>query len=319
MKPAIAIILPAYNEELTIAEVIAGYHGQLPNAQIIVVDNNSTDATADVASAAFAALGVHGLVLHETRRGKGNAVRRAFLEIDADYYVMADADLTYPPEQLRSLLDPVLSGRADMTVGDRHTKGNYRQENKRRFHVLGNSIVRGLINRLFRARLADIMSGYRVFNRRFVRNYPILVEGFQLETDMTLHALDKRFRILEIPIDYRDRPPGSSSKLSTVKDGLRVLFTIFQIFRYYRPLLFFSAVALLLALAGLGAAIPVFRDWVQYRFIYHLPLAVLASVLELAAIMFFNIGLTLDAIGYQQRLAFEQSLLARDGRSHDGR
>jgi hypothetical protein len=182
---------------------------------------------------------------------------------------------------------------------------------------LGNSLVRGLINRLFGARLSDIMSGYRVFNRLFVLNYPILVEGFQLETDMTLHALDKRFRILEIPVDYRDRPPGSASKLSTVKDGFRVLFTIFQIFRYYRPLLFFSAMACVLALAGLGAAIPVFRDWVEYRFIYHVPLAVLASVLELAAIMFFNIGLTLDAIGYQQRLAFERSLLAGDARSHD--
>ena len=163
---------------------------------------------------------------------------------------MADADLTYPPEQLPSLLEPVLSGHADMTVGDRLAKGDYRRENKRPFHVFGNNLVRGLINRLFGAQLSDIMSGYRVFNCRFVRNYPILVEGLQLETDMTLHALDKRFRILEVPVDYRDRPAGSPSKLSTVKDGLRVLFTIFQIFRHYRPLMFFSGTAMLFAVAG---------------------------------------------------------------------
>jgi glycosyltransferase involved in cell wall biosynthesis len=310
----VAVILPAYNEEQTIGETIAAFHAALPHAAIVVVNNNSQDRTAEIAWQTLRCLGALGAVFDEPRQGKGNAVRRAFAEVNAEHYVLADADLTYPAEQVEHLLEPVRTGRADMVVGDRLSAGTYRRENKRRFHVLGNALVGTLVNLLFRARLCDIMSGYRAFSRRFVKNYPILVEGFQLETDMTLHALDKRFRVVEIPVDYRDRPPGSTSKLSTLRDGMRVLFTIAQILRYYRPLMFFGGIGVVLALLGLLAAVPVFDDWLRYRYIHHVPLAILASALEMVAVISFGIGLILDAINHQQKMAFERALLRPPGR-----
>ncbi len=306
----IALILPAYNEALTIAATMEAFHRELPEACIVVVDNNSSDATATIAAETLRRLGAAGKVISELRQGKGNAVRRAFLEVDADIYVMSDADLTYPAERVRDLIQPVLDNRADMVVGDRLSGGHYRQENKRQFHGFGNALVRWLVNKLFRARLADIMSGYRVFSRRFVVNYPILIEGFQLETDVTLHALDKRFRIIEIPVAYKDRPAGSQSKLNTLSDGARVLFAIAQILRFYRPLLFFGAVAMLSCLAGLVTSLPVFDDWFRYQYIYHLPLAVLAASLEIVAVMALGIGLTLDSITHQEKMRFEKDLLA---------
>lgn len=231
----VAVVLPAYNEELTIEATIRAFHDALPEAAVWVINNRSSDATESIARATLSALGCLGGVLNEARKGKGNAVRRAFLEIDADIYVLADADLTYPAERARDLMAPVIEGHADMVVGDRHSAGHYAAENKRALHGFGNRLVRNLVNRLFNADLADIMSGYRVFSRRFVKNYPILVEGFEIETDLTLHALDKRFRIVEMPVEYRDRPEGSLSKLNTVSDGARVLFVIMQILRHYRP------------------------------------------------------------------------------------
>ena len=244
------IILPAYNEEQTIAATIEDFHRALPKAAVYVVNNRSTDATESIAREALSRLGCKGDVINERRPGKGNAVRRAFLEIDADIYVLADADLTYPAEQVHELIAPVINGEADMVVGDRHSAGHYAAENKRALHGFGNRLVRDLINRLFYANLADIMSGYRVFSRRFVKSYPILVEGFEIETDMTLHALDKRFRIVEIPINYRDRPAGSFSKLNTLRDGAKVINTITQILRYYRPLAFFGGGHCALRLSG---------------------------------------------------------------------
>lgn len=196
-----------------------------------------------------------------------------------------------------------------MVVGDRHSGGHYAAENKRALHGFGNGLVRGLVNLLFKARLADIMSGYRVFNRRFVKGYPILVEGFEIETDMTLHALDKRFRIVELPITYRDRPAGSFSKLSTLRDGVKVVNTISSILRYYRPLLFFGVAASLFAMVGLLCSIPVFDDWVRSRYIYHVPLAILATGLEIVAIVLGAIGLILDSIAHQDRRNFERTLL----------
>lgn len=309
LEAEIAIILPAYNEELTVEGTIRAFHAVLPDAAIWVVNNRSVDATEKIALATLSELNCAGGVMNETRKGKGNAVRRAFLEIDADIYVLSDADLTYPAERVLDLVAPVIDGSADMVVGDRHSEGHYAAENKRNLHSFGNRLVRNLVNRLFKANLADIMSGYRVFSRRFVKSYPILVEGFEIETDMTLHALDKRFRIMEISVEYKDRPDGSVSKLNTLSDGAKVIFTIARILRYYRPLVFFGGAAIVIALAGLLAALPVFEDWIRERYIYHVPLAILAAGLEVVAVLLMAIGLILDSITHQDKRAFERELL----------
>lgn len=310
----VAVILPAYNEELTIEATVRDFHSALPDAAIWVINNRSADQTESIARGTIAALGCRGGVINEMRPGKGNAVRRGFLEIDADVYILADADMTYPASEVLHLMEPVVSGNADMVVGDRHSAGHYAAENKRAFHGFGNRIVRDLVNVLFRSKLADIMSGYRVFNRRFVKNYPILVEGFEIETDMTLHALDKRFRIVELPVNYKDRPDGSVSKLNTFSDGLKVLFTIGNILRYYRPMLFFGAAASLLALVGLLAGLPVLLEFLEYRYILHVPLAILATGLEIVAAVVFAIALLLDSIAHQDRRNFERQLLNQDTR-----
>ncbi|MDR1710199.1 MAG: glycosyltransferase family 2 protein [Candidatus Accumulibacter sp.] len=307
-KPAelnIAVVLPAYNEEQTISATIEDFNKALPHAAIWVINNRSSDATEKLATETISGLGCRGGVINEKRPGKGNAVRRAFSSIDADIYVLADADMTYPASQAEKLLAPVIAGEADMTVGDRHSEGQYAAENKRPLHGFGNRLVRDLVNKLFHASLSDIMSGYRVFNRHFVKNYPLLVEGFELETDMTLHALDKRFRIVELPVNYRDRPAGSVSKLNTLRDGMRVLSTIGSILRHYRPLLFFGCLSLLFAILGLVAAIPVLEDWITARYIYHVPLAVLATGMEIIAIVLAAIGLVLDSIAHHNKLNFE--------------
>lgn len=305
----IAIILPAYNEEQTVADTMADFNKELPNASIWVVNNRSIDATEQKARDALQSLGCQGGVINEDRPGKGNAVRRALLDIDADIYILADADMTYPASDIHAMLQPILNGRADMVVGDRHSQGKYAAENKRALHGFGNNLVRRLVNWLFDAKLADIMTGYRVFNRRFVKSYPILVEGFEIETDMTLHALDKRFRIIEVPCDYRDRPEGSFSKLNTIKDGVRVLSSIWNILRYYRPLLFFGACAAIFSFLGVMAALPVIEDWVRDQYVYHVPLAILATGLELVSVVLVSIGLILDSITQQDRRRFELDLL----------
>lgn len=306
---SIAVILPAYNEELTIRQTMEAFHRELPEAKIIVVNNKSRDATLEIATQALRDLKCDGEVITENLQGKGNAVRRAFIDVDADIYVLTDADMTYPAERVRDLLAPVLNNQADMVVGDRHSQGHYKKENTRPLHGLGNRLVQGLVNILFRSQLVDIMSGYRVLNRRLVKNYPILVGGFQIETDLTLHALDKRFRIVEIPVEYKDRPAGSFSKLNTFSDGAKVLWSIMQILRHYRPLQFFSGVFFLFFAAGIACGIPVMHDWITYRYIYHVPLAVLATGIEILAVVFMAIGLILDSLVHQQRLAFEREIL----------
>lgn len=306
----IAVILPAYNEELTIKNTIEAFNKALPEADIWVVNNRLSDQTECIALKTFESLNCGGGVINESRPGKGNAVRRAFLDINVDIYVLADADMTYPAEQVHELIAPVISGLADMVVGDRHTSGHYAVENKRALHGFGNELVRNLVNILFRADLADIMSGYRVFNRRFVKSYPIVVEGFEIETDMTLHALDKRFRIVEIPVEYRDRPEGSFSKLNTIHDGFRVLSIIGNILRYYRPLVFFGGLAILLGLLGVLAGIPVIDDWIRFRYIYHVPLTILAMGLGIIGIVFAAIGLILDSIIHLDKRSFERGLLS---------
>ncbi|MGD9661675.1 MAG: glycosyltransferase family 2 protein [Porticoccaceae bacterium] len=307
----VAVVLPAYNEEQTIADTIEDFHASLPDAAIWVINNRSSDATENIALETLSKLECRGGVINEMRPGKGNAVRRAFMDIESDIYILADADMTYPAAQAHQLIAPVIAGEADIVVGDRHSSGHYAAENKRALHGFGNRLVRDLVNKLFAANLADIMSGYRVFTRRFVKSYPILVEGFEIETDMTLHALDKRFRIVEIPINYRDRPVGSFSKLNTFRDGARVLKTIGNILRYYRPLVFFGGGAILFAVLGLLAGIPVIKEWIIERYISHVPLAILATGLETVAIVLAAIGLILDSITHQDKRNFERELLSR--------
>ena len=224
---------------------------------------------------------------------------------------MSDADLTYPAGRIHDLIVPVLEGKADMVVGDRHSLGHYDSANNRALHGFGNRFVCNLVNRLFKSKLRDIMSGYRVFSHKFVKSYPILVEGFEIETDMTLHALDKRFRITEIPIEYQDRPDGSFSKLNTYSDGMRVIFTIVQILRYYRPFIFFGSGAIIFGVSGIIAALPVFDDWIRDGIIHHVPLAILATGFEIIAVMLLAIGLTLDSNAHQDKRNFERELLSK--------
>lgn len=305
----VAVILPAFNEELTIKETILGFFKELPDALFVVVDNNSKDNTSKIVLDTFSEYKIDGKLITEQRQGKGNAIRTAFRVVDADVYIMADADMTYPSFDVHRLIEPIINEDIDMCVGDRLLNGNYDRENKRAFHGFGNRLVKGLVNTLFKANVNDIMSGYRAFSRRFVKNYPILVEGFELETDMTLHALDKRFNIKEVSISYKDRPQGSQSKLSTFSDGFKVLFTIFRIFRYYKPFSFFAVLSLLFAFFSLISAIPVFEDWFRYQYIFHLPLAILATGLGLISIILFSLALILDAIANENRREFEQRIL----------
>jgi len=314
----LAIVLPAYNEEITIQATIEAFHAAAPDAEIYVIDNNSSDATQRLAAQVLLDRGIRGSVIAEPRQGKGNAVRRAFLDIDADVYVLSDADLTYPADRIHDLVRPVLTGEAEMVIGDRRSGGHYASENKRRFHNFGNRLVQTLVNRLFRSRLVDIMSGYRALSRGFVKSYPILVEGFQIETDMTLHALHRRMRIREIEVEYRDRPAGSVSKLNTLSDGARVVSTIAQILRFYRPLAFFSALSALFAIAGLLVAIPVFADWLDSGYIEHVPSAVLAAALEIVAFSLLGVGLVLDSVAYHERRRSELHFLSSTASRREG-
>jgi len=305
----VAVILPAYNESMTIVDTIIDFSEELPEAIIIVVDNNSSDDTFNLAQSIILEKNIKGEVLFEPFQGKGAAMRKAFKEINADVYVMADADLTYPARDVHKLIQPVEEGNVDMVVGDRHSGGHYQKENKRAFHGFGNNLVKNMINLLFKSQLNDIMSGYRVFNKNFVKNYPIMVDGFQLETDMTLHCLDKRFRIKEVPIDFVDRPNGSVSKLNTFDDGLKVLFTIFNIFRVYNPFRFYGIFFLLFSTLSLAAAYPVINDWIIHKYIYHIPLAILSTGLGIVAILSISLGLILDAVTRQHNVDYEHKML----------
>jgi len=307
----IAIILPAYNEENTIAETISDFHKELPEASIWVINNRSNDATEAIAKKTIEDLACKGGVMNELRAGKGNALRYAFLNINSDIYIISDADSTYPASQIGELIKPIISGEADMVLGDRQSGGQYLNENKRAFHNFGNNLVRRLVNKLFSANLVDILTGYRAFNNLFVKSYPILVSGFEIETDMTIHALDKRFRIIEVPINYRNRPKGSFSKLNTIKDGLRVLGIIVRIFRYYRPFIFFGSLALVGAIFSLIAGTVVIKEFINTGYITHIPLAILAASLGITSIIFSAIALILDAISHQDKRNFERDLLSK--------
>lgn len=299
MTEKIAVLLPAYNEEVTIVKVIEDYRRVLPHADIYVYDNNSKDKTNQLAREAGA------IVRFEPRQGKGNVVRSMFREIDADYYIMADADDTYPAEEVEALLQPLRDGLADMTIGDRLSNGTYADENKRGFHGFGNNLVRLLVNKLYKGNYNDIMTGYRGFNRLFVKNFPVLSPGFEIETELSIHSLDKRFKLVEVPITYKDRPEGSESKLSTFSDGFKVLRMIFNLFKDYKPLIFFSILTFLFFVLGLIVGIPVISEFARTGMIDKVPSAVLATGFMILSALSFVAGFILDTVVRQNRMQYE--------------
>lgn len=298
-----AVLIPCYNEELTIEKVIKDFKKELPEAQIYVYDNNSKDKTAEIAQKNGA------IVKHEYKQGKGNVVRSMFRDIEADIYVMVDGDDTYPAEEVHKLIEPVQNGEADMAIGDRLTNGTYQKENKRHFHEFGNNLVKKAINVAFKTNLKDIMTGYRVFNKIFVKNMPVLSPKFEIETEMSLHALDKKFIIKEIPIVYRDRPEGSESKLNTISDGMKVIKTIVKMFKDFKPRQFFWAFSLLFALIGLIVGIPVVAEFIKTGYITKVPSAVLATGIMIFAIIIAQCGVILDTVVKQHREKYELELL----------
>ncbi len=293
-----AVLIPCYNEEQTIGKVVADFKEQLPDADIYVFDNNSTDATAKIAAEKGA------IVVPESKQGKGFVVRSMFRKIEADCYVMVDGDDTYPAEAVKDLIAPVISGKADMVIGDR-LSSTYFTENKRPFHNVGNVLVRTLVNRVFKNNVHDIMTGYRAFSREFVKSFPVLSNGFEIETEMTIFALDRRFSIGEIVIDYRDRPEGSVSKLSTISDGLKVIKTIVNLYKNYRPFSFFALLGSLFALVGIIMFLPVLFEYFATGLVPRFPTLIVASSMCVVAIISFFSGVILDTLRRQDKQTFE--------------
>lgn len=286
----IAVLIPCYNEEQTIEKVIKDFRKELPDANIYVYDNNSKDKTSEIA------LKNGAILKHEYKQGKGNVVNSMFYDINADIYVMVDGDDTYPAEFVHKLIEPVINGKADMCIGDRLSNGTYQKENKRAFHEFGNVIVKKTINLLFKTHLKDIMTGYRVFNKKFVKNMPVMSPKFEIETEMSLYALDKGYIIKEIPIDYRDRPEGSVSKLNTVSDGVKVVKTIIKMYKDYNPFKFYSIIAIILFILGLIVGIPVITEFVITRYITKVPSAILATGLIILSVIIEQCGIVLDTV-----------------------
>ncbi len=294
----IAVLIPCYNESVTIGKVVRDYREALPEADIYVYDNNSTDGTAKIAKEAGA------IVRYEKRQGKGNVIRTMFREIDADCYLMIDGDDTYPAQNAREMVRCVLEDHVDMVIGDR-LSSTYFTENKRMFHNSGNRLVRGLINRIFKSNIRDIMTGCRAFSRLFVKTFPVLSKGFEIETEMTIHALDKNFLLKEIPVAYRDRPEGSVSKLNTVRDGLKVLKTIAGLFKNYKPLRFFTCIAIVLWLISLGLFWPVLTGYIHTGLVPRFPTLIVCSALAAAGAVVEACGLILDVVVKKHRQMYE--------------
>ena len=299
----IAVLIPCYNEEMTIEKVIKDFKKELPEADIYVYDNNSKDKTAEIAKNNGA------IVRHEYRQGKGNVVRSMFRDIEADIYVMVDGDDTYPAEEVHKLIKPIRNKEADMVIGDRLTNGTYKQENKRPFHRFGNNIVKNSINKLFKTNLKDIMTGYRVFNKMFVKNMPVMSQKFEIETEMTLHALDKKFIIKEIPITYRDRPSGSFSKLNTIKDGIKVMETIIKMLKDIKPRQFFWWISFVFIIIGLVVGMPVIVEFIKTGYITKVPSAILATGIMIFAVIIAQCGVILHTVVKQNREKYELNLL----------
>ncbi|MBO4645217.1 MAG: glycosyltransferase [Bacteroidales bacterium] len=297
-----AVLIPCYNEACTIAQVIKDFRETLPEAEIYVYDNNSSDGTAEVAATAGA------IVRQEPRQGKGNVMRRMFREIDADCYIIVDGDCTYPAASAPEMVVEVLEHDVDMVVGDR-LSSTYFMENKRPFHNSGNRVVRSLIRRFWHTDIHDVMTGYRAFSRRFVKLFPVMSGNFEIETEMTIHALDKRFSIKEIPIEYKDRPSGSTSKLNTFKDGAKVLKTIMILFKEYRPMRFFGWTALLLALLSVILFIPILVEYFQTGLVPRFPTLFVSLFLGLAGLQSFFTGLCLDVMVQKDRKAYELKVI----------
>ena len=296
-----AVLIPCYKEAKTIGRVVADFKEKMPHADIYVYDNNSTDNTAELAEQAGA------IVRYEHKQGKGNVVRTMFREVDADCYVMVDGDDTYPADFGPRLDQLVLSGKADMAVGDR-LSSTYFTENKRPFHNFGNVLVRRMINFLFRAKLNDIMTGARAFSKDFVKSFPVISKGFEIETEMTIFALDNNFAIKEVPIAYQDRPQGSESKLNTYSDGLKVLKTIVNLFKDTKPLAFFSILSLILLLISFGFFLPILIQFVQTGIVDKFPTLIVISALTVIALLNFFCGVILSVLKKQHRQNFERQL-----------
>lgn len=294
----IAVLIPCYNESQTIEKVVTDWRRELPEAVIYVYDNNSTDHTDDIARAAGA------VVRYEYQQGKGNVIRRMFREIDAQCYIMIDGDDTYPAEMGREMTDLVLERNVDMVVGDR-LSSTYFEDNKRPFHNFGNSLVRGTINKLFRSNIRDIMTGYRAFSYEFVKSFPVLSKGFEIETEMSIHAVDKNMNVANVIIEYRDRPEGSESKLNTYSDGFKVLKTIGRLYRNYKPMQFFGIVALILMIISAAMFIPVLAIYIQTGLVPNFPTLIVSGFIALAALESLFSGMILSTLAEKERQEFE--------------
>lgn len=294
----IAILIPCYNESKTIEKVVLDWKKAIPEAKVYVYDNNSTDSTADLAAAAGA------VVRHEYQQGKGNVIRRMFREIDAECYLMVDGDDTYPAEFGRQMVDLVLNKGTDMVIGDR-LSSTYFEENKRPFHNFGNNLVRQSINRLFHANIRDIMTGYRAFSYLFVKSFPVLSKGFEIETEMSIHAVEKNMRIENVVIEYRDRPEGSESKLNTYSDGIKVLRTIFRLYKNYRPMGFFGGLAVVLGFIAVILFMPILISFLYTGLVPRFPTLIVSGFVAMAAIMSFFVGLILATIVEKDRQEYE--------------
>lgn len=298
----IAVLVPCYNEGRTIAKVVTDFKKVLPEAVVYVYDNNSTDNTVAEAKKAGA------VVRYEYQQGKGNVIRRMFREIDAECYLMADGDDTYPAEFAPEMAEKVLKRHVDMVVGDR-LSSTYFEENKRLFHNFGNSIVRFCINLLFKSNIKDIMTGYRAFSYQFVKTFPVLSRGFEIETEMSIHAIDKNMAVENVIIQYRDRPEGSVSKLNTYTDGIKVLYTIFRLYRTYKPLMFFGGIAAFLGLLALGFFLPVLFNYFHTGTVAKFPTLIVCCFTVIASIQSFFIGLTLQTMISKNKQDFEARLI----------
>ena len=301
----IAVLIPCYNESATIAKVVKDYRAALPEAAIYVYDNNSTDGTDEIARAAGA------VVRYERRQGKGNVIRTMFREIDAECYLMIDGDDTYPAEDARAMADGVLRDGYDMVIGDR-LSSTYFTENKRPFHNSGNVLVRKLVNRFFGGHVTDIMTGYRAFSYQFVKTFPVLSKGFEIETEMTIHAADKNMQVDNVVIEYRDRPEGSESKLNTYSDGAKVLMSIAKLYRNYKPMHFFGIMALLLTIISAGFFCPVLAEYVATGLVPKFPTLIVCGFTLMAAIQSVFAGLILAAGAQRSRQEFEMHLMQVD-------
>lgn len=294
----IAVLIPCYNEAKTIEKVVKDYKSVLPNADIYVYDNNSTDKTDEIAKKAGA------IVRYEYRQGKGNVIRTMFREIDADCYLMIDGDDTYPKENAKEMCNLILDGKADMVIGDR-LSSTYFTENKRPFHNLGNKMVRFLINKLFKNNIKDIMTGYRAFSYEFVKSFPVLSKGFEIETEMTIHALDKNFKLIEVPVTYRDRPEGSVSKLNTYSDGFKVLKTIASLFKEYKPASFFNIISIICLIIALILGVPVVIEYFNTGLVPRFPTLIVAGIALLVALLLCITGIILQVIVKKHKELYE--------------